>query len=415
MVKYRPISHLQRAFHQWFSVHNFSFASSGLPSAARSRPPFDGYSIPASAFRSYPNTTLHRPSSGVRTPAPAYDRRTALSRCPFQFETGYSGCSLGPSRPLPPPFSALPSTSFSDPLTSSWTNLDSRGGRQHLVRGVTNGDDALLAARNYIGVNDGVGAWKGKELGHAALWSRLMLHFWVQEVEDSINRLEQGLEEGGPDTVKCLQRAYEETVNSTTLPTCNWRGTTTSVTALLYHTTYESELRPALYVTNIGDSQLLVIRPSTRQVLFRTIAQYHGIDCPRQLGTQSPDRPQTDAVATALTLNEDDIVIAISDGVVDNLWEHEILAITLDALDEYNKWLASATAPATAARMRRAGGPMVYIARKILDAARNVAFDPSAESPYMEKAMDRGVLRQGGKEDDISVVVARCRKRGLEG
>ncbi|KAI5307397.1 N-acetylglucosaminyldiphosphodolichol N-acetylglucosaminyltransferase catalytic subunit alg13 [Ascosphaera pollenicola] len=413
MIKPRPISNLQRAFHQWFSIHNFSFAGSG-PSSGRSGPPFDGLSIP-SGFRSHPNTTVHRPSSGVRTPAPPGDRQTALSRCPFQFETGYSGCSLGPSRPLPPPFSALPSTSFSDPLTSSWTNLDSRGGGQHLVRGVTNGDDAILAARNYIGVNDGVAAWKSRRLGHAALWSRLMLHFWAHEVEESINRLEQGLDKGGPDTIKCLQRAYDDTVNSTTLPTCNWRGTTTSVTALLYHTNHGGESQPALYVANIGDSQLLVVRPSTRQVLFRTTAQYNGVDCPRQLGTNSSDRPQTDAVATSLSLKEDDIVIAMSDGVVDNLWEHEILTITLNALEQYNKCLASAKIPATAARLRRAGGPMVYIARRILNAARTVAFDPSAESPYMEKAMERGVMRQGGKEDDISVVVARCRKRTLKG
>ncbi|KAI5286465.1 hypothetical protein KEM54_006768, partial [Ascosphaera aggregata] len=150
----------------------------------------------------------------------------------------------------------MPSTSFSDPLTSSWSNLDTRGGRQHLVRGVTNGDDAILAARNYIGVNDGVGAWKCKELGHAALWSRLLLHFWAQEVEECIERLKKGVEEGSPDTIECLQKAYHETMNSTTLPTCNWRGTTTSVTALLYHTTRGGKLRPVLYVTNIGDSQL---------------------------------------------------------------------------------------------------------------------------------------------------------------
>ncbi len=37
-----------------------------------------------------------------------------------------------------------------------------------VIRGLTNGDDALLAAERYIGVNDGVGAWATRPNGHAA-------------------------------------------------------------------------------------------------------------------------------------------------------------------------------------------------------------------------------------------------------
>ncbi|KAI5301463.1 hypothetical protein KEM55_001711, partial [Ascosphaera atra] len=199
-----------------------------------------------------------------------------------------------------------------------------------------------------------------------------MLHFWAYEVEQSINRLEKkpGFE---PDTVECLQQAYRETLRSTTMPACNWKGSTTSVTALLYRAPCPenpSKSRPMLYVTNVGDSQLLVIRPSTQKIIFRTATQYHAIDCPLQLGTNSPDTPRNNAAANKVALEEQDIVIAVSDGVVDNLWKHEILGITLDALKQYNDKILSSATPSIAARMRRAGGPMTWIARRIVDAAR---------------------------------------------
>lgn len=37
-----------------------------------------------------------------------------------------------------------------------------------MIRGITNGDDAVLAGDNFIGANDGVGAWATKPKGHAA-------------------------------------------------------------------------------------------------------------------------------------------------------------------------------------------------------------------------------------------------------
>jgi len=37
-----------------------------------------------------------------------------------------------------------------------------------MIRGITNGDDAVLVSDNFIGANDGVGAWASRERGHAA-------------------------------------------------------------------------------------------------------------------------------------------------------------------------------------------------------------------------------------------------------
>lgn len=83
---------------------------------------------------------------------------------PFCFDTGYAASSKRPSRPLPAPFSPRPTASFSEPLTHP-TAAQYRG-RQ--LRGLTNGDDALVVADNYLGVDDGVGAWATRPHGNAA-------------------------------------------------------------------------------------------------------------------------------------------------------------------------------------------------------------------------------------------------------
>lgn len=212
------------------------------------------------------------------------------------------------------------------------------------------------------------------------------MHFWALEVEREVNDIAE------PDTIGFLQRAYEETVEATTVPT-EWLGTTTSVTALLHYSSEGGDPKPLLYVTNLGDCQVLVIRPSEKKILFKTVEQWHWFDCPLQLGTNSSDRPNKDAVLSKVELEENDIVVAVSDGVIDNLWEHELLAVILESVE---KWEAGQGGEATGDRTAGAGGGMVYVAREVLKAAHTVAQDPFAESPYMEKAVDEGLAMEGG-------------------
>lgn len=276
--------------------------------------------------------------------------------------------------------------------------------KNELIRGLTNGDDAILASECLLGVNDGVGAWQTKPEGHAALWSRLILHFWALECERQVNCTSQ------PDTVEFLQHAYEETVAATK----NWLGTTTSATALLYCGNDQNRANPLLYVTNIGDCQITVIRPRDRKVLFKSLEQWHWFDCPYQLGTNSLDQPRTDAVLNTVELEEDDIVIAVSDGVTDNLWGHEIMDNVLESIEKWESGDVS-TLPSSDTGNQETSGDhahcMVFAARRLLNAALTIALDPFADSPYMEKAIDEGLSIEGGKMDDISVVIGQCTRR----
>ena len=89
---------------------------------------------------------------------------------PFRFETGFALFAKRAPRPFPPPFLSLPSGSFSDPLSTHHRSYDRRAFvNGELIRGFTNGDDAVYVSDQFIGANDGVGAWSTRPGGHAGL------------------------------------------------------------------------------------------------------------------------------------------------------------------------------------------------------------------------------------------------------
>ena len=348
------------------------------------------------------------------------------STSPFYLETGYSIFAKRPSRPFPPPFVFLPSGSFSDPLTTHNPSSIPRGARRPTVngepiRGITNGDDAIIigASQRFIAVNDGVGAWAQKERGHAALWSRLIAHFWDVEVEKSLadEEAKKGVALDKPDPVQNLQDAFEATKKATkgTLKRDRERevysepeegdsdygdspggssptsqdsldskestkndilGTTTASSALLYHRGDPSNPAPVILATTLGDCKVLVIRPNPPSepgkaasppspsseadsdstggtILYRSKEQWHWFDCPRQLGTNSLDTPSINAICDTVTdIQPGDIVAVLSDGVTDNLWEHEICANICSSIQ---LWQGTYAGGSTSTKGRRRG------------------------------------------------------------
>ncbi|TLD23189.1 hypothetical protein PspLS_07327 [Pyricularia sp. CBS 133598] len=379
-----------------------------------------------------------RSSSSDASPA-ATRRRCCSPALPFRFETGIALFAKRTPRPFPPPFLSPPSGSFSDPLSTHHRSRDRRSAyvNGELIRGRTNGDDAVFASDSFICANDGVGAWSTRPRGHSGLWARLILHFWSQAVDGVAggsgsssdgSSTTDGAEAGHPDPVAHLQRAFEQTQEATSPPN-DWQGTTTVSGAQIFYRQPDgaedgsSPPVPVLYVTNLGDSQIMVIRPSTREIVFKTTEQWHWFDCPRQLGTNSPDTPAKNAVLDVVDIKEGDVIIAMSDGVIDNLWPHEIVESVCDSV---SKW-ESGTVPADYSacdddgedlqefdadgdRTGGANGGMQLVANELMEAARVIAVDPFAESPYMEHAIEEGLPSEGGKLDDISVVAALCRR-----
>lgn len=352
------------------------------------------------------------PQIGLTTPAPE-DAARKPSPSPFYFEAGWAGWAKRPSRPFPPPYLSPPSGSFSDPLSTHDRSIDRRPKvNGQMIRGVTNGDDALLVSDNLIGTNDGVGAWAQRERGHAPLWSRLILHFWALAAEE--DGYGTGAE-AGPDTVRYLAEAYERTKEALAAPT-EWLGTTTACSALLHFAGggEEGTVRPVVYVTQLGDSKVMIVRPRKtggERIVFETEEQWHYFDCPRQLGTNSPDTPEKNAVVSRVEVEEDDIVLAMSDGVTDNLWEYEISDKAVESFEKWKEGVKLGTIGQDVGEGGSLAEGMRFVAQQLVLAARKVAEDPFAESPFMGRAVEEGLAIEGGKLDDISVVAAICKRR----
>jgi hypothetical protein len=107
-------------------------------------------------------------SAGTTTPVPD-NAEPPKSKSSFYFEAGHALFAKRPSRPFPPPFLSKPSMSFSEPLSTHNQSRDRRPTvNGQVIRGATNGDDAVLVSENFVCANDGVGAWRGREKGNAA-------------------------------------------------------------------------------------------------------------------------------------------------------------------------------------------------------------------------------------------------------
>jgi len=269
---------------------------------------------------------------------------------------------------------------------------------EHL-RGLTNGDDAVIIdGQNFLAVNDGVGAWAQKERGHAALWSRLLVHYWAAEAENAFKAAgkENGLKLEDIDPVQYLDKAFERTKGATNAGKDNQiEGTTTVSSAILHH---KSQDEPVLLATSLGDCAIMVVRPETKEMTYKSKEDWHWFDCPRQLGTNSPDTPKGNSFCDTVDVQEGDIVLCLSDGVTDNLYEEEI---TEWAVQSVKKWKA---------KEKEAADGIVYVARTLMEAAKEIALDPNAGSPYMSRAVDEGLAAEGGKLDDISVVIGIVRR-----
>jgi protein phosphatase PTC7 len=229
-----------------------------------------------------------------------------------------------------------------------------------------------------------------------SLWSRLILHFWFLEAERD-TRWPAFTDDGAePNPIEYLQRAYEQTLSATSSPN-EWHGTTTACAAILASSPVKKDTlnppHPVLYVTSLGDSQILVLRPRQQQIIYKTAEQWHWFDCPRQLGTNSPDTPRANAVTDKVDIEEEDVVLAMSDGVVDNLWEHEVLE---NIVESVRKWESGEVGQGSGNRRGGAGGGMQFVATELVKAARAIAEDPFAESPYMERAIEEGLPMEGG-------------------
>lgn len=138
-----------------------------------------------------------------------------------------------------------------------------------------------------------------------------------------------------------------------------------------------------LRAANLGDSGFLIVRNGS--LLYRQKEQQHSFNCPYQLGTNSQDKP-SDSDLYELEVEHGDVIVVGTDGVFDNVFTDDLVAIVVEGI--------------------KLGKNHNDISNRIAHVASLKANSASEKTPFSDAAASAGYYFQGGKLDDISVVVS---------
>lgn len=235
------------------------------------------------------------------------------------------------------------------------------------------GEDAFFISSyngGVIGVADGVSGWAEKNVD-PALFSREIMANASSFVEDN--------EQVNYDPQILLMKAHAATTSI---------GSATVIVAMM-------ERNGTLKIANVGDCGIRIIRKG--KLIFSSCPVEHYFDCPYQMSSEAVTQTYLDAVVSSVTLLEGDIIVMGSDGLFDNVFDHEILSSVANQND------------------------VAETAKVIASLANDHSKDIKFDSPYAIEARARGIDVEewkkflgmkltGGKLDDITVIVARVLK-----
>lgn len=269
----------------------------------------------------------------------------------------------------------------------------------------TAGEDAFVgdSAHGVLGVADGVGGWSLKGVDSGVFSRRFLALCHKNAIEH--------------DAVSAIRRARAAIKTDPTTE----KGSSTVVLASLRGDELE--------VANYGDSALAVLRVTPRQekktlflyprIVLRTQPQTSAFNTPYQasaeddlswepsaLGSYSEDR-------VTATLRPGDLVLAATDGLWDNLYDDDVLRLV--ASDVRVVWASAARHGlldenlARASRDPRSFDPTAdvldYMAAVLADAAVALFDDATRTTPFTVEARAAGFKHDGGKADDVTVVL----------
>ncbi|KAE8715689.1 putative protein phosphatase 2C 80 [Hibiscus syriacus] len=222
------------------------------------------------------------------------------------------------------------------------------------------GEDAhfICVDEQAIGVADGVGGWA--EVGvDAGEFARELMSNSVTAIRDE--------PKGSIDPARALEKAHSSTKS---------QGSSTACIIALKE--------DGIHAINRGDSGIIVVRDGS--TVFHSPVQQHGFNFTYQLdsGTNG-DLPSSGQVFRIPVL-PGDVIVAGTDGLFDNLYNNEVTAVVAHAL--------------------RGGLSPESTAKHIATLARERAVDKNRQSPFAKAAQDAGFRYNGGKLDDITVVVS---------
>ncbi|RZB50856.1 putative protein phosphatase 2C 26 isoform C [Glycine soja] len=204
----------------------------------------------------------------------------------------------------------------------------------------TGGEDAFFVS-NYnggvIAVADGVSGWAEEDVD-PSLFPRELLANASNFVGD---------EEVNYDPQILIRKAHAATFST---------GSATVIVAML-------EKNGTLKIANVGDCGLRLIRNG--HVVFSTSPQEHYFDCPFQLSSERVGQTYLDAAVCNVELIQGDTIVMGSDGLFDNVFDHEIVPTIVRYKD------------------------VAEAAKALANLASSHAMDSNFDSPYSLEARSR--------------------------
>lgn len=229
-----------------------------------------------------------------------------------------------------------------------------------------------------ISVADGVGGWKRHGIDPSAFSRTLM---------DQVGSCSPNLR--GPDgspSMQVLKAAFQKLIESYVRGDTEPFGSSTICVSVL------DRASGVLDVANLGDSAALLVRGDTMAML--TERQQSKFNAPLQLTLDPSGKPKGNPARAShqqVKVQPGDILIMATDGLWDNLY-----------MEDIDRELRAA---------RRGADERVdeeWLAIRLADDARRVACNPVCATPFSEESKEAGLVRPGGKADDITVIVGRC-------
>eukprot|EP00931_Biecheleriopsis_adriatica_P095590 TRINITY_DN69182_c0_g1_i1.p1 TRINITY_DN69182_c0_g1~~TRINITY_DN69182_c0_g1_i1.p1 ORF type:complete len:337 (+),score=53.06 TRINITY_DN69182_c0_g1_i1:39-1013(+) len=246
------------------------------------------------------------------------------------------------------------------------------------------GEDSYFAcpASSSFGVADGVGGWaeSGVDPG---LFARRLLHLCLEGINS---------QEEETDLDKALMSATSQILAE------RLQGGSTALLGRLTGST--------MAILNMGDSGAMLLRPALRtrpgseqpllypRVVFRSSDQTHYFNCPYQLSSGGHQIEIPDLIR--IRVRSGDVVVAATDGVFDNLFDHQVQAIVARHLGK--AWTLGAPV------MPHLQGLAAAIVRQAQRVGQ-LEHDRDVITPFAISAHSEGLSFRGGKLDDTTVVV----------
>ncbi|KAH6773269.1 Protein phosphatase 2C family protein [Perilla frutescens var. frutescens] len=234
----------------------------------------------------------------------------------------------------------------------------------HPAKVLTGGEDAcFIAGRTWLGVADGVSQWS-LEGTIPGVYAQELINNCEKLISDC-----NGNSINNPIELLNLSIAQTQSAGSSTVLIAQFDG-------------------QALHVANVGDSGFIVLRHGA--VYKRSSPMHHAFSLPVHI--ERGDDPSSLAQFYRVDLEEEDVIVTATDGLLDNLYDQEVLLITMKSLAE-NKSLEE-------------------IAELLAKKAQEVGSSASARSPFADDAQAVGFPGySGGKLDDVAVIVSAVRRR----